>query len=177
MRKAVFLAVLVAACGGDAPEGEAPTNDAPEAEAPVADAAPVVNMIGDVEVTFAPELGVDIAAMEKQESGLYIRVLEEGAGPVTVPGDTMGVHYTLWLPDGNKVDSSYDRDEPLPMVLGETRLVAGWVEGVTGMNLGEKRLLVLPYDLAYGEAGRPGIPPKAVLVFEVELASHTPGMK
>ena len=60
------------------------------------------------------------------------------------------------------------------MVLGRTQLIDGWTEGVTGMRLGEKRRLVVPYQLAYGAAGRPGVPPNSNLVFEVELAEHTP---
>ena len=181
MRKAVFLAVLLAACGGDAPEGEAPATETPAADvAEAGDRAAGAAMVGDVEVAFAPELGVDLSAMEKQPSGLYVLVLEEGEGPVAVPGDTMGIHYTVWLPDGNKVDSSFDHPggNPYPTVLGVTPLIDGWVEGVTGMRLGEKRLLVLPYDLAYGEAGSPpAIPPRSVLVFNVELAEHAPGPK
>jgi len=67
--------------------------------------------------------------------------------------------------------------EPLSMVLGQTRLIEGWVEGVTGMRLGEKRRLVVPYDLGYGPGGRPPqIPAYSTLVFEVELATHTPAV-
>ncbi len=89
----------------------------------------------------------------------------------------MGVHYTVWLVDGRKLDSSFDHapPEPLSMILNETPLIDGWTEGVAGMRLGEKRRLVVPYDLAYGAAGRPGVPPYATLVFELELARLTPG--
>jgi FKBP-type peptidyl-prolyl cis-trans isomerase len=131
-----------------------------------------------VDIPFAASLQVDLTAMEKRESGLYVQVLEEGEGAPAAAGDQMGVHYTVWLPDGSKLDSSFDRSppEPLPMVLNETALIAGWTEGVTGMRLGEKRRLVVPYDLAYGAAGRPPqVPPYTALVFELELAQHTPG--
>lgn len=181
MRKAVFLVVLLAACGGDAPEGEAPANETPAADVVEADDGGTgAVMVGDVEVAFASELGVELSAMEQRPSGLYILVLEEGEGPAAVPGDTMGIHYTVWLTNGDKVDSSFDHPggNPMPMVLGESPLIDGWVEGVTGMKLGGKRLLVVPYDLAYGETGRPpAIPPRSVLVFNVELAEHTPGPK
>lgn len=129
------------------------------------------------ELTFAPELGVDLDQMEFQESGLYISVLKEGRGPETASGDRMWINYTVWFPDGTKLDSSFDHQPPSPyeMVLGRTRLIAGWNEGVTGMRRGETRLLVVPYDLAYGERGRPPrVPPYTTLVFEVELAEHVP---
>ncbi|MCE2531242.1 MAG: FKBP-type peptidyl-prolyl cis-trans isomerase [Acidimicrobiia bacterium] len=114
--------------------------------------------------------------MEETESGLFIQVLREGSGPPAGYGDEMGVHYTVWLPNGSKVDSSHDHNppEPLDMVLGATSLIDGWVEGVTGMRMGERRKLVLPFHLAYGPAGRSGIPPYSPLVFEVELAEHIP---
>jgi FKBP-type peptidyl-prolyl cis-trans isomerase len=130
------------------------------------------------DIPFASSLQVDLAAMEKQESGLYVQVLQEGEGTPAVAGDQMGVHYTVWLSDGSKLDSSFDHapPDPLPMVLNETALIDGWTEGVTGMRLGEKRRLVVPYDLAYGAAGRPPqVPPYTALVFEVELAQHSPG--
>jgi peptidylprolyl isomerase len=136
--------------------------------------APVTDL---QDVVFAPALEVNLDAMEEQESGLYIQVLREGDGPPAVAGDSMGVDYTVWFPDGTKLDSSHDHmpPVPLPMVLGETRLIDGWVEGVTGMRVGEKRRLVLPYDLAYGAAGRPGVPPYSPLVFELELAQLASG--
>ncbi|MXW66765.1 MAG: FKBP-type peptidyl-prolyl cis-trans isomerase [Gemmatimonadales bacterium] len=114
--------------------------------------------------------------MEETESGLFIQVLQEGSGPPAGYGDEMGVHYTVWLPNGSKVDSSHDHDppEPLDMILGSTALIDGWVEGVTGMRMGERRKLVLPYHLAYGTEGRPPIPAYSPLVFEVELAEHIP---
>ena len=117
-----------------------------------------------------------LEAMSRQESGLYIQVLQEGEGPQAAPGDGMGVHYTVWTTDGSKLDSSFDHEPPAPygIVLRQTPLIEGWNEGVTGMRLGEKRRLVVPYQLGYGESGRPGVPGYATLVFEVELAEHTP---
>jgi len=173
MRKVVFLAAMLAACGGDASDA---ASDAVQPDPqPVEETAPG-ELSDDI---FTAELGVALAAMERQESGLYIQVLEEGEGPAAVPGDAMAIDYTVWLPDGSKLDSSFDHDPPAPYptVLGETPLIAGWNEGVTGMRQGEKRRLAVPYTLAYGEAGRPGVPPATPLVFEVTLAEHTPGPK
>ena len=174
---AVLLLPLGAACGGDAAEDAEPVQS--EAEVPAAAEAgdPPEGVITDVrEITFASELGVDLDAMEETESGLFVQVLRAGSGPPAGFGDEMHVHYTVWLPNGSKVDSSHDHTppEPLEMVLGSTALIDGWVEGVTGMRLGERRRLVLPYDLAYGAEGRSGIPAYSPLVFEVELAEHVP---
>lgn len=177
----LLLAPLAIACAGDAEEGAA--GDAESAgEAPVIleDSAvpPPDGVITDLrEMDFAPELAVDLDAMEETESGLFIQVLREGSGPPAGYGDEMGVHYTVWLPNGNRVDSSHEHDppEPLDMILGSTSLIAGWVEGVTGMRMGERRKLVLPYNLGYGELGSPPrIPSYSALVFEVELAEHIP---
>ena len=176
----LLLAPLAIACAGDAgeeAEGELEAAEAAEAAGSPEDAGIPEGVITDLrEMTFADELAVDLGAMEETETGLFIQVLQEGSGPPAGYGDEMGVHYTVWLPNGSKVDSSHDHDppEPLDMVLGSTALIDGWVEGVTGMRMGERRKLVLPYDLAYGPAGRSGIPPYSPLVFEVELAEHIP---
>ncbi|MGH7539698.1 MAG: FKBP-type peptidyl-prolyl cis-trans isomerase [Gemmatimonadota bacterium] len=169
------FAFSLAACGQEAAdeEGEAAGDTAGAAtmEAPATGAAGAEPS----DVTFAPALDIDLEAMERQPSGLYVQVLADGDGRPAASGDSMAVHYTLWLPDGREVDSSYDRGEPLPMVLGETELIDGWVEGVTGMREGERRRLVLPYQLGYGARGSPpAIPPYSTLVFEVELVDHRP---
>lgn len=175
---ALLLAPLAIACAGDAGEDAgSEAEGADEAPAMAETAAPPEGVITDLrEITFADELAVDLDAMEETGSGLFIQVLQEGSGPPAGYGDEMHVHYTVWLPNGSKVDSSHDHSppEPLEMVLGSTSLIDGWVEGVTGMRMGERRKLVLPYDLAYGPAGRSGIPPYSPLVFEVELAEHIP---
>ena len=178
MRRIATLTILLAACSGETPSADTESGSRPQPGAPAAESEVPAEPVTDPrDVAFASELRVDLDAMERQESGLYIQVLAEGEGPPAAPGDAMGVDYTVWLADGSKLDSSSDHTPPapLPMVLNETRLISGWTEGVTGMRLGEKRRLVVPYDLAYGAAGRPGVPPYTTLVFEVGLATHTPG--
>src|SRR5512140_386679 len=95
-----------------------------------------------------------------------------GAGAAPKQGETVTVHYTGWLTDGSKFDSSVDRDEPFSFVLGTGQVIQGWDQGVAGMRVGDKARLTIPPELAYGEQGYPGaIPPRATLVFEVELLS------
>src|SRR5215467_12679711 len=92
-----------------------------------------------------------------------------GDGPIAAPGRKYTVHYTGWLRDGTKFDSSVDRKEPLQFVQGRRQVISGWEIGFEGMKVGGKRRLFLPYQLAYGEKGRGKIPPKAELIFDVEL--------
>ena len=136
----VFLATLGVACGSSSDSGSNISE---------------VNM-ADETVTTA--------------SGLQIKTLVVGTGDKAEPGKTAVVHYTGWLLDGTKFDSSVDRGTPFEFPLGAGRVIKGWDEGVATMNIGGKVELIIPADLAYGPSGAGGaIPPNATLKFEVEF--------
>ncbi len=104
--------------------------------------------------------------------GLMYYDLREGTGAMPQgKQSTVKVHYSGWLVDGTKFDSSYDRDQPAQFMLGG--VIPGWTEGVGSMKIGGKRKLIIPWALAYGERGRGPIPPKATLIFDVELLEIT----
>jgi FKBP-type peptidyl-prolyl cis-trans isomerase len=119
---------------------------------------------------FSASLGVDTTTMTKAPSGLWYTDMVVGQGAEAEPGRTVSVHYTGWLTNGTKFDSSRDRGEPFAFTLGAGQVISGWDEGVKGMKVGGRRKLVLPPQLAYGDGGAPpAIPPGATLVFDVEL--------
>lgn len=103
---------------------------------------------------------------------LNVEKLTEGTGAKPQAGQTVTVHYTGWLTDGTKFDSSVDRNEPFSFVLGIGQVIRGWDEGVKNMQVGEKSRLTIPPEMGYGQQGYPGfIPGNATLIFEVELLS------
>lgn len=103
-------------------------------------------------------------------SGLQYEDLTVGTGAEAKAGQSVSVHYTGWLTDGQKFDSSKDRNDPFSFVLGGGMVIKGWDEGVQGMKVGGVRRLTIPPQLGYGVRGAGGvIPPNATLVFEVEL--------
>jgi FKBP-type peptidyl-prolyl cis-trans isomerase FkpA len=106
----------------------------------------------------------------KTASGLVIEDLVVGNGATAAGGQRVSVHYTGWLQNGNKFDSSKDRGQAFMFSLGRGEVIRGWDEGVNGMKVGGRRKLTIPPDLGYGARGAGGvIPPNATLLFEVEL--------
>ena len=114
--------------------------------------------------------GADPSGGVFSATGLWSLDVTTGTGASPEKSNTVEVHYTGWLTDGTKFDSSVDRGKPFEFPLGQGRVIKGWDEGVATMQIGGKRKLTIPSDLAYGDKGFPGaIPAGATLVFEVEL--------
>ncbi len=113
--------------------------------------------------------------MVTTDSGLSYEDLVAGEGPQAQAGDKVSVHYTGWLEDETKFDSSLDRNQPFEFQLGAGMVIKGWDEGVAGMQVGGKRKLIIPAELGYGQRGAGNvIPPGATLIFEVELLAINP---
>jgi hypothetical protein len=131
----------------------------------------IVALVGAVAAyLFVPGLPGRAGAEVTTPSGLKYTDLVVGDGPSPRTGQTAIVHYTGTLTDGTKFDSSLDRGQPYPFVLGTGNVIQGWHEGVATMKVGGKRRLVIPPALGYGALGRPpAIPPNATLIFDIEL--------
>lgn len=132
----------------------------------------VAVLIGTLAGWAKPKLAASIppvsGKMRVQYAMRYIDVAQ-GTGKPAEAGKVYVVQYTGWLHDGTKFDSSRDRPEPFSFEQGKRRVIPGWDAGFEGMRVGGKRRLFIPYQLAYGEKGRGKIPPKADLIFDVEL--------
>ncbi len=142
------------------------------------DAANVFNSkmeeLKKIEEENAKKMAKELEALTKgateTASGLKYFMLNEGDGDTPHLGDNVSVHYTGYLVDGTKFDSSLDRNTPFEFVLGQGRVIKGWDEGVALLKVGSKAKFIIPSNLAYGSRGAGGvIPPNATLIFEVEL--------
>lgn len=135
------------------------TSPGPDSSASPTSAAPVAPAKGEM-------------GKEKGPGGMTYTIVTKGDEKRTVAkGDNVRAHYTGWLTDGTKFDSSLDRGQPFEVVIGAGNVIPGWDEGIPGMKVGETRRLYIPSKMGYGEAGTPGgpIPPNADLVFEVSV--------
>ena len=144
MLGAMFVAVALGACGEDNIFGPNP-----------------------LDVEFAPSLGIDLTSMTLTETGLYYEDTAEGTGDAAAAGDSVSVTFSGWLVDGSLFD-----DGNFTFVLGVGQVIPGFDEGITGMQVGGTRKLVIPSSLAYGNQGNPPtIPGGAVLVFQIEVTA------
>lgn len=114
--------------------------------------------------------GMESGKVITTTSGLKYTEITEGTGPSPQKGQVVKVHYTGWLENGTKFDSSVDRGQPFEFTIGVGQVIKGWDEGVSTMKVGGKRKLTIPADLAYGSRGAGAvIPPNSPLIFDVEL--------
>ena len=153
----IAAALVLAVFGGEGDGGAEPAVQA----SPTAQPTPTAVDTGPPAVSGEPTVTA---------TGLKFIDTTVGTGETPAPGQTLAVNYTGWLSDGGtKFDSSLDRGTPFEFVLGAGGVIAGWEEGLASMKVGGKRRLLIPPELAYGEAGRGSIPPNAQLTFDVEL--------
>jgi peptidylprolyl isomerase len=161
---AAVLILLCAACA-QPPADTVATTDTTPTVAMTETTAPPAAPAGAAMDTFSMPTN-----LQTTPSGLQYTIDTPGTGAQPQAGQLVTVHYTGWLTDGTKFDSSHDRGRPIEFPLGQGRVIKGWEEALAAMKVGEKRTIVIPPDLAYGAPGRGGvIPPNATLVFKVEL--------
>ena len=167
-RPALLVVGAVALCGCEAKKEAAVESSVVSEPAATATTAPAVPAEpAEVDAPSYPGDAVD-GEPTVTASGLAYYDIVVGDGPQPAGRNTtVKVHYTGWLTDGSKFDSSVDRGQPIDFRL--SGVIAGWTEGVGSMRVGGKRKLIIPHELAYGTRGRPGIPPMSILIFDVEL--------
>ena len=168
-RKLMRLAALILAAGTIVACSRRPAGEETSAPAPVLETS---GQPGDLR--YASSLQVDLSQMTRTASGLYYRDLLIGRGSVAASGQRVRVAYSGWLADGSLFDRSPD-GRPYAFILGRGQVIRGWDEGLSGMRVGGRRLLVIPPVLAYGrQSPGAGIPPNATLVFDVRLTQVQP---
>jgi FKBP-type peptidyl-prolyl cis-trans isomerase FkpA len=127
-------------------------------------------LTGCTEKVPEPEAKVQPERKPPPKDEFKIDDVQVGTGAEAKEGNQVKVHYTGTLKNGTKFDSSLDRNQPFDLTVGKGQVIQGWDKGLVGMKVGGKRKLTIPYDLAYGEKGQPPkIPPKATLLFDIEL--------
>ncbi len=152
----IFALAILVGCGSG--------NDTLETEMEGAADTPASQAVAKLMEGLDTELEVVTTA-----SGLQYVDITPGTGGTVNTGQMVSVHYTGWLLDGSKFDSSRDRGEPLEFNIGTGRVIPGWDEGVGSMQIGGRRKLAIPPELGYGERGIGPIPPNSTLIFDVEL--------
>ena len=126
----------------------------------------------DIETTtFAPSLGVDLTLSTRMSSGLWIRDIRVGTGPLVAEGQLLQVRFTGWIPDGTKFDETTIGGPAFAFTLGAGQVIRGWDQGVAGMRIGGLRQLIIPPSLAFGSNTVGLIPPNSIVVFNIDLVS------
>lgn len=175
----LMVALCCHSCAGNAPKQAgsqqavapvAPAEEEVHVREPIAHPARGELLSRPVDAPGAPGGAQPASNVVTTETGLQYEDLVVGNGPTPQGGQTVTVHYTGWLTNGSKFDSSLDKGQPFQFVLGAREVIRGWDEGVATMRVGGRRRLMVPPQLGYGERGAGGvIPPNATLIFEVEL--------